>query len=243
MLTGEEYFRQITSAEHDRKIRAAFQKLALRIVKPGASIFDFGCGPGIDAKFYAHQGYSVAAYDVDPGMCGFIKVHCRDELQSESIRLDESSYADFLRLDRQTRLPPAQLVTANFAPLNLASELPQLFAKFDALCAPQARLLLGVLNPYYVRDLRCRWRVANQLKLWRTGNFLFRQLPGIVIRHPDNFAEQAAPYFALERVFKGWPHDKIDTYVPNDRVHRFGWTEWLRHINYMFMFLLFRKCA
>jgi hypothetical protein len=51
----------------------------------------------------------------------------------------------------------ADLVTSNFAPLNLIDALPELFAKFHALTAPNGRVLASVLSPNFLGDLKYRW--------------------------------------------------------------------------------------
>ena len=84
MSTGEEYIRAITRLEPDRRARAAFHALVLNITAPGACIFDFGAGPGIDAKFYAQQGFKVVAYDVDARMCASFAEDCRAAMDPQS---------------------------------------------------------------------------------------------------------------------------------------------------------------
>jgi hypothetical protein len=81
-LTGAEYVRQITSLEPDRRARSAFQDLVLRIAPPGAALFDFGAGPGIDVLFFAECGFAVEAYDVNPKMRESFAAHCRDLIES-----------------------------------------------------------------------------------------------------------------------------------------------------------------
>jgi 2-polyprenyl-3-methyl-5-hydroxy-6-metoxy-1,4-benzoquinol methylase len=96
MSTGEEYIRAITRFESDRRARAAFHALVLNITAPGACIFDFGAGPGIDAKFYAQQGFKVVAYDVDARMCASFAENCRPEMESRQIELFQGDYRHFL---------------------------------------------------------------------------------------------------------------------------------------------------
>jgi 2-polyprenyl-3-methyl-5-hydroxy-6-metoxy-1,4-benzoquinol methylase len=94
--TGEQYFKHITSLEADRRARAAFQALALETVPRGGALFDFGAGPGIDARFFAERGFTVEAYDVDPAMCEFLAEYCRDFIDAGRIALQCGSYGDFL---------------------------------------------------------------------------------------------------------------------------------------------------
>src|SRR4029077_9379575 len=95
-LAGAEYVKQITSLESDRRARAAFQDLVLRIAPPGAALFDFGAGPGIDARFFAERGFTIEAYDVDPRMREFFADHCRDFIDSGRVTLDSRGYRQFV---------------------------------------------------------------------------------------------------------------------------------------------------
>jgi hypothetical protein len=87
IVTGEAYVEAITSRESDRRARAAFQDLVLRIARPGAALFDFGAGPGLDARLYAERGFTVTAYDIDPKMREFFSVYCREFIETGKILL------------------------------------------------------------------------------------------------------------------------------------------------------------
>ncbi len=201
VVTGARYVEQITALESDRLARAAFRDLVLSIASPGATVFDFGSGTGMDARFYAERGLIVTAYDVDPHMCEFFGEYCRDLIEAGRITLQQGSYHDFLA---SRKLAGVDLVTSNFAPLNLVGNLQELFAKFHALTRPGGRVLASVLSPYFVGDLKYGWWWRNAPRLWRTGHF---SVPGaqapIVRRARSDFARQSAPHFTLERVFRG----------------------------------------
>src|SRR5579863_8954814 len=128
LVVGADYDRAITALESDRRARAAFQQLVARIAAPHAALYDFGAGTGIDARVYAERGHTVGAYDVDPGMRQQFAVRCRDLIDAGRITLDTGSYSQFLagpvNADRRV-----DLVTSNFAPLNLIAQLPPLFEK------------------------------------------------------------------------------------------------------------------
>jgi SAM-dependent methyltransferase len=238
--SGLDYVEAITALHSDRLARSAFQDLILQIASPGTRLFDFGAGPGIDAKFYAEHGFTVQAYDVDPQMCEYFSVHCRDFIQSGQVSLDSGTYQDFLTrktLDGER----AALVTSNFAPLNLIDDLQGLFAKFDALTEPGGKVLASVLSPYYVGDMKYGWWWRNSRRLVRDGHFSVQgsQAP-IVRRRLANYADQCAPYFALTRAFPGQPSYRGGR--PNGvDVSRGGGHAWLRLTTCRFMFLLFEK--
>jgi SAM-dependent methyltransferase len=203
---GAQYVRQITAQQSDRSTRSAFRDLVLGIAPSGAVLFDFGAGPGIDSRFFAEHGFTIDAYEVDPRMREFFVDHCRDLIDLGRVRLDASAYRDFLTHRPADNTRRADLVIANFAPLNLVDDLRELFEKFHALTAPGGRVLASVLNPCFIGDMRLRswWRGAP--RLWRDGELF---LPGPQAPHyrrmPGKFREASAPHFRLSRVFRGLP--------------------------------------
>lgn len=199
IVTGARYVEQITALESDRVARAGFRDLVLRVASPDAVLFDFGSGTGMDARFYAERGFKVGAYDVDPQMCEFFAEHCRDLIEAGRITLNRGSYRDFLANEK---LAGVDLITSNFAPLNLVEDLQELFAKFHTITRPKGQVLASVLSPYFLGDLKYGWWWRNALRLWRTGHY---SVPGaqapIVRRRIANFARQSEPYFTLARVY------------------------------------------
>ncbi len=241
IVTGEAYFRTITGNASDRRARAAFQQLVLKIARPGARLFDFGCGPGIDARFYAERGFTVEAYDVDPAMRAFFAVYCRDFIETRRIVLDHGDYREFLANDCVEGTGGIELITSNFAPLNLVPDLRELFGKFHALAAPEGRVLASVLSPYCIGDLKYRWAWRNAPRLWRDGCYT---LPGPLFpstrRTLANFAAHSAPYFELERVYRGLPPKPGRDAIGVDVRRGIGFS-WFHAITSQFMFLLFRR--
>ena len=243
IVTGEAYFRAITEKASDRRARAAFQQLVLRTARPGARLFDFGAGPGIDARFYAEHGFTVAAYDADPEMRAFFSRYCEDFMDSGRVVLEQGDYREFLAPASMPAGGAFELITSNFAPLNLVPDLRALFQKFHALAAPDARVLASVLSPYCISDLKYRWAWRNAPRLWRDGCYTIpaAQFPS-TRRTLGNFAAHSAPYFTLERVYRGLPGFSGRDAIGVDVRRGIGWS-WLQAVTSQFMFLLFRKTA
>jgi SAM-dependent methyltransferase len=241
--TGARYVEAISALPSDRRARTAFHDLVLRITRPRAALFDFGAGPGIDARFYAERGFRVGAYDVDPGMCDYFSEHCRQFIHTGQIALYTGTYPDFLAGETPRDAPGVDLVTSNFAPLNLVGDLQGLFAKFHTLTTPDGKVLASVLSPYFVGDMQYRWWWSNCPRLWRNGHF---SVPGargpIVRRRLADFAAQSAPYFALKRVFPSVPLHG-DSRPDGIDMSRHGGSAWLRLTSSRFMFLLFEKLS
>jgi len=238
LVTGAQYVAQLTARESDRRARAAFRGLVLRLAPPGATLFDFGCGTGLDARFYAERGFFVQAYDVDREMCDYFTTDCGDLIDTGRVLLERGCYEDFLARERSGAV---DLVTANFAPLNLIDDLHELFDAFHALTAPGGHVLASVLSPYFVGDLRYPWWWRNLPALARAGRF---SVPGaqapICRRRLADFATQAFPYFSLENVFPGLPARRVreaDGLPVGTGTRR----AWLRLTACRFMFLLFAR--
>ena len=204
-LVGDAYKQGMLSGRADRLARSAFQNAVARILKPGATIFDFGAGTGIDARFYADRGYRVIAYDQDPQMCEAFRRDCGHALASNQVELVERDYRSFLAC--YTALPGHQvdLVTANFAPLNLIENVNELFGKLHALTVPRGRILASVLSPTFLGDMRYRWWWRNRTQLRRQGHYTVGGVWTVTRRVPTDFAALAAPYFGLAGVGRGLP--------------------------------------
>src|SRR5581483_8930414 len=130
-------------------------------------IFDFGAGTGIDARCYAGHGRRVVAYDVDANMCDYFRIHCRDLIESEAVSIRCCGYPEFLHTPEPELEGRMNLITSNFAPLNLIEDLGPLFARFHALTSEHGRVLVAVLSPYFIGDAKYAWWWRNLGRLWR----------------------------------------------------------------------------
>jgi SAM-dependent methyltransferase len=232
IIAGSDYVAALSARASDRRYRAHFQQVTLSLVPQGGALFDFGSGPGIDARYYAEHGRKVSGYDVDPLMCAHFAAHCADLIAGGAITLHRGAYPQFLTSVVAGCEFPVQLVTSNFAPLNLIDDLRQLFALFDELTVPGGAVLASVLNPYFVGDLRYRWWWRNVARLLRTGRYAVPGAQALIWRRRlTDFAAQSAPHFVLERVFPGNTHSLR---FPGPALP-------LRLSTCRFMFLLFRK--
>jgi SAM-dependent methyltransferase len=238
---GAEYVSHINSQEADRRTRTRFRDLVLRLAPPGAMLFDFGAGPGIDARFFAERGFTVDAYDVDPRMREFFADHCRDLIDAGRVTLDGGTYRDFLTREITDARPRAALVISNFAPLNLVDDLHGLFEKFHALTGPHGKVIASVLNPCFISEMRYRWWWRRVPRLWRDGQLF---MPGPQAPHYRrllrDFRTGSAPHFRLSRVFRDLPASGAGSANGID-LQRDGRFAWLHLMRSRFMFLLFEK--
>jgi len=234
IVAGGDYTRAITAHASDRRYRREFQALALKLTRPGTTLFDFGAGPGIDARFYAEHGRRVWTYDIDPRMCEYLADYCREFLASGAITPHGGGYREFLARAASVDGAPVELVTSNFAPLNLVDHLRELFAKFATLTTPDGVVLASVLSPYFAGDLCYGWWWRNAARLARHGRYAVPGAQALIWRRRlADFAAECGPYFRLEEVFPG----------TGTRVSADARTAGLRLFTCRFMFLLFRKRA
>jgi SAM-dependent methyltransferase len=241
--TGAEYVRQITRLEADRRARSAFRDLVLRIAPPPATLFDFGAGPGLDARFFAEHGHTVHAYDANPKMREYFATSCRDLIDAGRITLHSGSYREFL--DGKTRSLDglADMVISNFAPLSLVMDLNELFAKLHALTRPNGKVLASVLNPCFIGDMRFPWWWRRVPRLWRDGHYFLPSPEGTVARRRRaDFASLSRPYFDLVHVFRGLP-DHAAQRSSGLNAAPGGRYAWLHMATSRFIFLLFEKRA
>jgi SAM-dependent methyltransferase len=200
LVTGQAYVDAISASESDRACRAAFLELARSLAPPRGDLLDFGCGPGLDARVYAELGLRVCAFDIDAGMCASFRTHCAREMAKGQVQLIEARYDDFLALNMGP-VPRLDLVTANFAPLNLAPDPAPLFAAFDKLLKPTGVVLASVLNPFYAGDLRHAWWWAGLPALLARGRYSVVGAQAPITRWlPRCLARTAAPQFQLEAI-------------------------------------------
>jgi SAM-dependent methyltransferase len=225
--------RALSARAADRDARSAFRKTVLKVAPPRGRIFDFGAGPGEDAKFYAEQGFRVFAYDVDVEMCATLRVHCSEEIATERVTLIESSYDRILDGAALHDVCDIDLVTANFAPMNLVPDPQKAFDTFRSIVAERGRLLLSVLNPSFIGDMRYRWFWTNRLRLWRDGHFAIRgPVNDVWRRSVGEFVRLSAPGFRLREVMRG---------LPTPASWRAGPAQWLARPTSQYLFLLFDK--
>ena len=239
---GAQYVSQINADESDRRARTAFRDLVLSVAPPGARLFDFGAGPGIDARFFAERGFTIDAYDIDPDMREYFAAHCRDLVDAGRVALGGGGYRDFLERKPADNEARADLVISNFAPLNLVDDLHELFGKFATLTGPRGKVLASVLNPCFSGELRARWWWRRAPRLWRDGQVFMPgpQAPHYrrLLRHYRT-VRRACVLPAESRSFVACRPALERRARP--RSVRVRSRAWLHVIGTRFMFLLFEK--
>jgi SAM-dependent methyltransferase len=194
MRTGEQYHQSMTASPRDRRTRDRFLQLALGLLRPGDRILDFGAGTGIDATAYAAAGHATWVYEPDDAQCTWLAEYCLEEIGRHAVI--------------PTAFPPKEKVdaiTANFAVLNLVPDHTALFDSFSRILDGEGFVLVSLLNPYYLGDIRYGWWRANLLKLLRERRYAVESASGVTRHTPYSVARSAAPHFRLEKILPSGP--------------------------------------
>lgn len=126
----------------------------LRFVQPTDRILELNAGTGIDAAFFARQGYTVHAIDIAPGMLDHLAAkieqqHLRDWLTYQSL-----SFTDLDRVEGG----PFRYIFSNFGGLNCIPDLSLVTRHLPKILVPGGRLTWVIMPPV------CPWEIALLLK-------------------------------------------------------------------------------
>src|SRR5689334_25045526 len=113
---GKAYHEFMLASPREQRVRERFQRLVFQLMPPRGAIFEFGAGTGIDAKSYAAQGFRIFVYEPCEANLRYLTEHCREEILNGAITITDLSLSSRV-----------QLITANFAVLNLIADHRALF--------------------------------------------------------------------------------------------------------------------
>ena len=189
-----EYDDLLRAAPGDRWIRDAFRAWVMS-VSPHR-VFDFGCGTGRDARWYAERGCTVFAYDNSPRMMAELRKQSADQIAGGAV----------VPIDSPDDLTaPVDIVTANFAVLNHLERLDDFFALAARVLDDRGQVMVSVQNPWF-------WKELVKQRLWSPG--WWRRAAAATVRGhvrldgefgplyqhlPRALGRAARPHFALTR--------------------------------------------
>lgn len=186
---GKAYHEFMLASPRDRKVRERFQHLALQVMPPQGTVLDFGAGTGIDAKSYAAKGFKVLVHEPSEANRACLGEYCRQEIADGKIVTTDMSAAESV-----------QMIVANFAVLNLIADHRALFAKFARLLVPRGFVLVSLLNPYFLGDVRYAWWRSNLRRLIANGAYTVKgEFYPIYRFAPSVVAGAARPDFSVLR--------------------------------------------
>ena len=135
---------------HLTRLRRKVYDHVLRFLRPADRLLELNAGTGIDAAFFAQQGYAVHAIDIAPGMLE----HLADKITAYHLQ-DRLTYQrlSFVELDR-VDAKPFQYVFSNFGGLNCIPDLSLVARHLPHVLAPGGRLTWVIMPPL------CPWELA-----------------------------------------------------------------------------------
>jgi SAM-dependent methyltransferase len=168
---AERYDEEVTGNPRDRLVRRAFRELVRGHVDPGSVVLDFGSGTGLDAEWYAAQGYRVLAFDNSEAMMAVCRARCARVIAEGRVATAVRPYPSLATTLREWPAPHA--VVSNFAVLNMVEDPAAFFELVARYAAPPAWLIVSVVNPWQwprVAEPAWWWKyLAHRRGRWRLG--------------------------------------------------------------------------
>ncbi len=118
-------------------MRKKFYELVLKTIGPPARMLELNCGSGIDARFFAEEGYNILATDVSDNMLK--NARAKGELPNLSFKK--------LNLNELENLSGEQynIITSNLGGLNCLSDLTKLGKDVSDLLLPSGYFIATVM--------------------------------------------------------------------------------------------------
>ncbi|MEE9349312.1 MAG: methyltransferase domain-containing protein [Flavobacteriaceae bacterium] len=143
------------------RVRNHFEKVAT----PKRRVLEINCGSGIDAVYFAKNGYQVHATDIATGMIGYVEQKIKSE------KLESKLSCELLSFNELNNLKPKNFnhIFSNFGGLNCSSleELKTVFNLFDNLLASNGTITLVIMPKI------CMWEF---LRIFKGQKSAFRRL-------------------------------------------------------------------
>ena len=130
----------------DRTMRNQLYSHIDRFLKPEQRILELNSGSGIDALYFAKQGYTVLATDIAYGA----KTHVEAKAKEEGISNLNFKKCSFLNLD--TLEGSFDYVFSNFGGLNCTNELSKVAEGLKNVLSDQAFVTFVIMGKYYPWD-------------------------------------------------------------------------------------------
>jgi ubiquinone/menaquinone biosynthesis C-methylase UbiE len=164
-LSGDDHFERVATgfslkaeaydafgADHINLTRMRRKVYAhmLRWLRPGDRLLELNAGTGIDAVFFAAQGYAVHAIDIAPGMIEHLAAKIDQSGLHERLTYQIES---FTALDK-VKAGPFQHVFSNFGGLNCIDDLTLVSGQLQHVLVPGGRVTWVIMPPV------CPWEIA-----------------------------------------------------------------------------------
>lgn len=145
-----------------KHLRSQIRHEALEYFPRKGKILELNAGTGLDALYFAQQGYNVHATEVAPGMLQELNKKAAENETPGEISVQKCSYLELEPVHKG----PFDGIFSNFGGLNCTSCPDQVFKHFSGLLKPGGHAVLIMMPPV------CPWELS----------YLFRGKPGLAFR-------------------------------------------------------------
>jgi ubiquinone/menaquinone biosynthesis C-methylase UbiE len=145
-------------------MRERIRNEALKYLKPGDKILELNSGTGLDAQFFAEEGFSIHCTDISDGMIERLKKKFSEKNNQSKITIQQCSFTELDKIGNRK----FDFIFSNFGGLNCISDLKLATKFFSALLNEGGIVFLVLLPPV------CPWEI---IQIFRGKfNFAFRRL-------------------------------------------------------------------
>lgn len=130
-------------------MRAELWHAVTRYAPPGACLLDIGCGTGLDAEFFARQGYHVVGIDPSREMVAQARRRVAQANLSDRVRIETLAAHELDRLGQET----FDAIYSDLGPLNCAPDLEWVARQCCRCLRPSGFLIVSVIGRY------CPWEM------------------------------------------------------------------------------------
>lgn len=184
----------------DQTVNWLIQTLDL---KPGASLLDLGCGPGLYASRFAQAGFAVTGVDYSHRSIGY----ATQAAQANNLNITYR-YQNYLELTDENQYDAAFLIYGDFCPLN-PQQRATLLQNISRALKPQGKFVLDVTT----RECRKRYGIKNNW--YATTSGFWKADPHLVLETGFDYPEQSIwldQYTVIEAdgkisVYRNWFQD------------------------------------
>ena len=122
---------------------------ALKFLHPGDNILELNSGTGIDAEFFAKQGFKIHCTDLSDGMIKQMKSKFSSSQLEDRITVQQCSFTELDKIVNRK----FDFIFSNFGGLNCVHDLKVVTKFFPSLLKKNGRVCLVILPPV------CPWEI------------------------------------------------------------------------------------
>jgi SAM-dependent methyltransferase len=184
----------------DRSVEWLIKTLGLR---PGASLLDLGCGPGLYASRFAQAGFHITGVDYSRRSIEYATKYASEHGLHIAYR-----YQNYLELADENQYEAAFLIYGDFCPLN-PEQRSTLLKNIHRALKPGGKFVLDVTTR------ECRKKYGNQNRWYAAPSGFWKPGPHLVLEEGFDYPEQSIwldQYAVIEEngkitVYRNWFQD------------------------------------